>query len=100
MSERRIDLLAIQKKISRENLRAKYLRGEASAHKEDGKAAARLPHSKQAFMALIEGPSKDNQLVWEERLEVMTQIIVGKIYLTDIEFPSGEIADTGNVSSE
>src|SRR5260370_23735267 len=63
ISERRNHLMAIQKKISRENLRAKYLRGEASAHKEDGKAAARLPHSKRAFMALIEGPPTDNPLL-------------------------------------
>ncbi len=98
ISERRNHLMAIQKKISRENLRAKYLRGEASAHKEDGKAAARLPHSKRAFMALIEGPSKDNPLVWEARLEGMAPEIDGKLYLTDIELPSGEIAEAGDVA--
>jgi len=90
--------MAIQKKISRENLRAKYLRGQSSADKEDGKAAARLPHSKRTFAALIEGPSKDNPLVWEARLEGMAPEIDGKLYLTDIELPNGEIAEAGDVA--
>ncbi len=98
ISERRNRLMAIQKKISRENLRAKYLRGESSAHNEDGKAAARLPHSKRTFTALIEGPSKDNPLVWEARLEGMAPEIDGKLYLTDIELPGGEIAEAGDVA--
>jgi len=98
ISGRRDRLMAIQKKISRENLRAKYLRGESSAHKEDGKAAARLPHSKRTFTALIEGPSKDNPLVWEARLEGMAPEIDGKLYLTDIELPGGEIAEAGDVA--
>src|SRR5256886_9107353 len=38
ISERRNRLMAIQKKISRENLRAKYLRGESDATGADGKA--------------------------------------------------------------
>src|SRR5712671_6582528 len=82
ISGRRKQLMAIQKKISRGNLRAKYLRGESSADKKDGKAAARLPHSKRTFTALIEGPSKDNPLVWEARLEGMAPEIAGKLYLT------------------
>jgi ribosomal protein S12 methylthiotransferase len=98
ISERRKELMAIQKKISRENLRAKYLRGKPSATKEDGKAAARLPHSKHAFTALIEGPSKNNPLVWEARLEGMAPEIDGKLYLTDIELPDGEVAEAGDVA--
>jgi ribosomal protein S12 methylthiotransferase len=98
ISERRNRLMAIQKKISRENLRTKYLRRELDTTKEDGKAAAGLPHSKRNFTALIEGPSKDNPLVWEARLEGMAPDIDGKLYLTDIELPSGEVAEAGDVA--
>src|ERR1700722_8827606 len=59
ISDRRNRLMAIQKKISRENLRAKYLRAKPRAPKD------------RTFTALIEGPSKDNPLVWEARLEGM-----------------------------
>ena len=70
--------MAIQKKISRENLRAFKGRTET---------------------ALIEGPSKDNPLVWEARLEGMAPDIDGKIYLTDIEVPGGgEMAATGDAA--
>jgi ribosomal protein S12 methylthiotransferase len=105
IGERRKRLMAIQKKISRENLRAKYLRGELGATKDDGKAAAlrgsgqaRLPHSKRGFTALVEGASKDNPLVWEARLEGMAPEIDGKLYLTDIELPGGEVAEAGDVA--
>src|ERR1700730_11542234 len=64
ITDRRNQLMAIQKKISRENLRAKK-----------GTTA----------IALVEGPSKDNPLVWEARLEGMAPEIDGKVYLTDIE---------------
>jgi ribosomal protein S12 methylthiotransferase len=71
---RRDKLMAIQKKISREKLRAFKGRTET---------------------ALIEGPSKDNPLVWEARLAGMAPDIDGKIYLTDIELPDGsEVAAT------
>src|ERR1700741_5354864 len=86
ISDRRNRLMAIQKKISRENLRAKYLRGNSRTSKA------------HAFTALIEGPSKDNPLVWEARLEGMAPEIDGKLYLTDIELPSGEVASTGDVA--
>ncbi|HTT33905.1 MAG TPA: 30S ribosomal protein S12 methylthiotransferase RimO [Methylomirabilota bacterium] len=85
ITERRNKLMAIQKKISRENLRARYL-------------GARLRGEKhQVFTALIEGPSKDNPLVWEARLEGMAPEIDGKLYLTDIELPSGKVANAGDV---
>jgi len=96
--ERRKCLMAIQKKVSRDNLRAKYLRRGLGATREDGKAAARLPHSKRVFTALVEGPSKDNPLVWEARLEGMAPEIDGKLYLTDIELRGGEIAEAGDVA--
>src|SRR5437763_6387195 len=96
ISDRRNRLMAIQKKISRENLRVKYLRGESDATRADGKAAASL-HSKRTFTALVEGPSKDNPLVWEARLEGMAPEIDGKLYLTDIELTSGEIAEQGDM---
>src|SRR5579863_9921729 len=77
ITDRRNRLMAIQKKISREKLRA-----------WKGRTA----------MALVEGPSKDNPLVWEARLEGMAPDIDGKLYLTDIELPSGEVAETGDVA--
>jgi ribosomal protein S12 methylthiotransferase len=76
ITERRNHLMAIQKKISRENL--KRFKG-------------------QTVRALVEGESKDNPLVWEARLEGMAPEIDGKLYLTDIELPNGEIAATGDM---
>jgi ribosomal protein S12 methylthiotransferase len=77
MADRRNQLMALQKKISREKLRAFKGRIET---------------------ALIEGPSKDNPLVWEGRLETMAPDIDGKLYLTDIELSNGQIAETGDVA--
>jgi ribosomal protein S12 methylthiotransferase len=76
INDRRNRLMALQKKISRENLRK--LKGRTET-------------------ALVEGPSKDNPLVWEARLESMAPDIDGKLYLTDIELPSGEVAESGDV---
>ncbi|HET7105198.1 MAG TPA: 30S ribosomal protein S12 methylthiotransferase RimO [Candidatus Acidoferrum sp.] len=76
INDRRNRLMALQKKISRENLRK--LKGRTES-------------------ALIEGPSKDNPLVWEARLESMAPDIDGKLYLTDIELPSGEVAQSGDI---
>jgi ribosomal protein S12 methylthiotransferase len=86
ISDRRNRLMAIQKKISRENLRAKYLRANSRAAKD------------RTFTALVEGPSKDNPLVWEARLESMAPEIDGKLYLTDIELTGGEVAEAGDVA--
>ncbi|MFI5059468.1 MAG: 30S ribosomal protein S12 methylthiotransferase RimO [Candidatus Acidiferrales bacterium] len=77
ITERRNQLMAIQKKISREKLRA-----------WKGRTAT----------VLIEGPSKDNPLVWEARLEGMAPDIDGKLYLTDIEPTTGEAAAPGDVA--
>jgi ribosomal protein S12 methylthiotransferase len=76
IAERRARLVALQRKISRENLRA---------------------HKGRVETALVEGPSKDNPLVWEARLESMAPDIDGRLYLTDIELPSGEIAVAGDL---
>ncbi|HYL46349.1 MAG TPA: hypothetical protein VEU52_04940, partial [Candidatus Limnocylindrales bacterium] len=70
-------LMAIQKKISREKLRA--WKGHTA-------------------VALIEGPSKDNPLVWEARLEGMAPDIDGKLYLTDVELPTGGAAGPGDIA--
>jgi ribosomal protein S12 methylthiotransferase len=86
ISDRRNRLMAIQKKISRENLRTKYLRAKPRGSED------------RTFTALIEGPSKDNPLVWEARLEGMAPEIDGKLYLTDIELPDGEVAEAGDVA--
>ena len=77
ITDRRNRLMAIQKKISREKLKRWKGRTET---------------------ALIEGPSKDNPLVWEARLQGMAPEIDGKLYLTDIELCDGRFADTGDVA--
>jgi ribosomal protein S12 methylthiotransferase len=76
ISERRARLMTLQRKISRQNLRA---------------------HKGRTETALVEGPSKDNPMVWEARLEGMAPDIDGKLYLTDIELSGGETAATGDV---
>ena len=76
IADRRDRLMALQKKISRERLKSLKDRTET---------------------ALLEGPSKDNPLVWEARLESMAPDIDGKLYLTDIELPGGQVASTGDV---
>jgi ribosomal protein S12 methylthiotransferase len=79
MAARRDRLMALQKRISKESLRARY-----------GKA------TNETFLALAEGPSKENRMVWEARLEGMAPEIDGKLYLTDIELPGGEVAEAGD----
>jgi ribosomal protein S12 methylthiotransferase len=75
IEERRMRLMALQRKISREKLRAFKGRTET---------------------ALVEGPSKDNPLIWEARLEGMAPDIDGKLYLTDIQLAHGEVAAAGD----
>jgi len=69
--ERRDQLMAIQKKISTRKLKARV--------------GQRLP-------ALLEGPSKESEVVWEARLEGMAPEIDGKVYITDIEAPGDSAA--------
>ncbi len=75
-AERRVRLMALQRKISQQKLRAFEGRTET---------------------ALVEGLSKENPLVWEARLVGMAPDIDGKLYLTDIELPIGEVAAAGDV---
>lgn len=63
IARRRSELMAIQQKISRRKLREKI---------------------GSTFTAMLEGPSKDNEFVWEARLEGMAPEIDGRIYITDI----------------
>lgn len=68
VAERRDKLMSIQRRISARRLR-----------RFQGRQLA----------ALVEGPSKENELVWEARLEGMAPEIDGKLYLTDLEPPTG-----------
>ena len=77
ITDRRNRLMAIQKKVSREKLRA---------------------FKNRTATALVEGPSKENPLVWEARLQGMAPDIDGKVYLTDIELADGRAAETGDVA--
>ena len=63
IARRRDTLMAIQQKVSRRNLRAKV-----------GKT----------FTAMLEGPSKGTDIVWEARLEGMAPEIDGKVFITEI----------------
>jgi ribosomal protein S12 methylthiotransferase len=64
IARRRDTLMSIQKKIS-----ARKLRGRVG----------------QRLQAMIEGSSKDTDLVWEARLEGMAPDIDGKVYITEFE---------------
>jgi ribosomal protein S12 methylthiotransferase len=64
IARRRDTLMSIQKKISAKKLRARVGR---------------------RLQAMIEGPSKDTDLIWEARLEGMAPDIDGKVYLTEFE---------------
>jgi len=72
-------LMALQKRVSKERLKAKY-RGVKN----------------ETFLALVEGPSKEHPMVWEARLEGMAPEIDGKLYLTDIVLPGGDVAEAGD----
>jgi ribosomal protein S12 methylthiotransferase len=68
IAERRGHLMSMQRKISARRL--KRFVGQ------------RLP-------VLVEGPSKETELVWEGRLQGMAPEIDGKVYLNDLDPPSG-----------
>jgi ribosomal protein S12 methylthiotransferase len=64
IERRRNQLMSIQKKIS----------------------ARKLKHRiGQRLQVLLEGPSKDTDLIWEARLEGMAPEIDGKVYITEFE---------------
>ena len=56
--------MAIQKKISARKLRKRV---------------------GQRLQVMLEGPSKDTDLIWEARLEGMAPEIDGKVYITEFE---------------
>jgi len=64
IARRRDTLMAIQKKISARNLKRRV--GEK-------------------LQVMLEGPSKDTDLIWEARLEGMAPEIDGKVYVTEFE---------------
>jgi ribosomal protein S12 methylthiotransferase len=63
IAERRDTLMQIQRKISRRKLRTMV---------------------EKRLKAMLEGPSKDTDLVWEARLEGMAPEIDGRVYITEI----------------
>ncbi len=67
-AERRGHLMALQRRISARRL---------------------LRFKGQTLPALVEGPSRENDLVWEARIEGMAPEIDGKLFLTDIQPHSG-----------
>jgi ribosomal protein S12 methylthiotransferase len=64
IARRRNELMSIQKKIS-----ARKLRGRVG----------------EGLQVMLEGPSKDTDLIWEARLEGMAPDIDGKVYITEFE---------------
>ena len=64
IARRRKQLMSIQKKIS-----ARKLRRKVGKH----------------LQVMLEGPSKDTDLIWEGRLEGMAPEIDGKVYITEFE---------------
>jgi ribosomal protein S12 methylthiotransferase len=64
IARRRNTLMSIQKKISAKRLRSRVGR---------------------RLQVMLEGPSKDTDLVWEARLEGMAPDIDGKVYITEFE---------------
>jgi ribosomal protein S12 methylthiotransferase len=77
IAERRDSLMKLQRKIS-----ARRLRRFVS----------------QTFPALVEGPSREQEFLWEARLQGMAPEIDGKLYLTDIQpQPDGAAAGPGDM---
>jgi ribosomal protein S12 methylthiotransferase len=64
ITRRRNTLMSIQKKISARNLKKRV---------------------GQHLQVMLEGPSKDTNLVWEARLQGMAPDIDGKVYVTEFE---------------
>ena len=64
IERRRTQLMAIQKRISAQNLKQRL---------------------GQRLQVMLEGPSKDTDLIWEARLGGMAPEIDGKVYVTEFE---------------
>jgi len=79
IAERRDTLMKLQRKISARRLRR---------------------FVGQTLPALVEGPARDQEFVWEARLGGMAPEIDGKLYLTDIQpQPDGAPARTGDMAA-
>jgi ribosomal protein S12 methylthiotransferase len=79
IAERRDILMRLQRKISARRLRR---------------------FVGQTLPALIEGPARDQEFLWEARLEGMAPEIDGKLYLTDIQpQPNDAPAGPGDIAS-
>ncbi|MGH9736324.1 MAG: 30S ribosomal protein S12 methylthiotransferase RimO [Candidatus Acidiferrales bacterium] len=80
IERRRNTLMSIQKKIS-----ARKLRNRVG----------------QRVQAMLEGPSKDTDLIWEARLEGMAPEIDGKVYITEFcgVTDAGELPSPGTMAS-
>ena len=77
IAERRDSLMKLQRKISARRLRR---------------------FVGQTFPALVEGPSREQEFLWEARLQGMAPEIDGKLYLTDIQpQPDGAAARPGDM---
>ncbi len=71
IAARRDCLMAIQQRISSRKLKARV---------------------GQTYAALLEGPSRESELVWQARLEGMAADIGGKVYVTEIAAPEEDLA--------
>jgi ribosomal protein S12 methylthiotransferase len=80
IARRRNTLMSIQKKISARKLRQRV---------------------GQRVEAMLEGPSKDTELVWEARLEGMAPEIDGKVYITEFTgvHEAGELPQPGTLAT-
>src|SRR5208282_708556 len=70
ITSRRDRLMSLQRKISRRRL------------------ARRVGKS---FPAVLEGPSKESEFVWQARLEGMAPEIDGRLYITEIDVPEADL---------
>jgi len=70
IAARRDRLMSLQRKISRRRL------------------ARRVGES---FPALLEGPSKESEFVWQARLQGMAPEIDGRVYITEIDAPEADL---------
>lgn len=73
---RRDELMKIQRRISKRKLAARTGATE---------------------IALLEGSSKETELLWEARLEGMAPDIDGKVYVNDLSEPSGKMPQAGDM---
>ncbi len=74
---------ALDEQSGRGNDRAtpRHADGNSEENFARGSCAAQVG---QTLTAMLEGPSKDTDLVWEARLEGMAPEIDGKVYITEI----------------